>query len=342
MLEQIADKMRALKGVMAAVEKQFGKGAVMTLGEDEEAEAVSAISTGSLALDLATGIGGIPRGRIVEIYGPESSGKTTLALHAIAQAQRAGGTAAFIDAEHALDVAYARGVGVETEKLLISQPDTGEQALDITEMLVRSGAVDLVVIDSVAALTPKAELEGEMGDSHMGLQARLMSQALRKLTAVAYRGGTSLVFLNQLRQKIGVTFGSPETTTGGNALKFYASMRFDVRRIGQVKVGDEPVGGRTRVKVAKNKCAPPFTEAEFEIRWGIGIDVLSELLDLGIARGLIDKSGNHLSFAGSPLGNGRERSRDTLASNADLQNTLRQAIVAAGPTRPGRRVEAEA
>ena len=342
MLEHIADKMRALKGVMAAVEKQFGKGAVMTLGDDEEAEAVSAISTGSLALDLATGIGGIPRGRIVEIYGPESSGKTTLALHAIAQAQRAGGTAAFIDAEHALDVAYARGVGVETEKLLISQPDTGEQALDITEMLVRSGAVDLVVIDSVAALTPKAELEGEMGDAHMGLQARLMSQALRKLTAVAYRGGTSLVFLNQLRQKIGVTFGSPETTTGGNALKFYASMRFDVRRIGQVKVGDEPVGGRTRVKVAKNKCAPPFTEAEFEIRWGIGIDALSELLDLGIARGLIDKSGNHLSFAGSPLGNGRERSRDALAQSLELQNTLRQAIVAAGPVRPGRRVDAEA
>jgi recombination protein RecA len=342
MLEQIADKMRALKSVMVAVEKQFGKGAVMTLGDDEEAEPVSAISTGSLALDLATGIGGIPRGRIVEIYGPESSGKTTLALHAIAQAQRAGGTAAFIDAEHALDVAYARGVGVETEKLLISQPDTGEQALDITEMLVRSGAVDIVVIDSVAALTPKAELEGDMGDSHMGLQARLMSQALRKLTAVAYRGGTSLVFLNQLRQKIGVTFGSPETTTGGNALKFYASMRFDVRRIGQVKVGDEPVGGRTRVKIAKNKCAPPFTEAEFEIRWGLGIDTMSELLDLGISRGLVDKSGNHLSFAGSPLGNGRERSRDTLAQSLELQNTLRQAIVAAGPVRPGRRVEAEA
>ena len=342
MLEHIADKMRALKGVVAAVEKQFGKGAVMTLGDDEEVEPVSAISTGSLALDLATGIGGIPRGRIVEIYGPESSGKTTLALHAIAQAQRAGGTAAFIDAEHALDVAYARGVGVETEKLLISQPDTGEQALDITEMLVRSGAVDLVVIDSVAALTPKAEIEGEMGDSHMGLQARLMSQALRKLTAVAYRGGTSLVFLNQLRQKIGVTFGSPETTTGGNALKFYASMRFDVRRIGQVKVGDEPVGGRTRVKVAKNKCAPPFCEAEFEIRWGVGIDTMSELLDLGIARGLVDKSGNHLSFAGSPLGNGRERSRDTLAQSLELQNTLRQAIVAAGSVRPGRRVEAEA
>ena len=227
--------------------------------------------------------------------------------------------AAFIDAEHALDVAYARGIGVATEKLLVSQPDTGEQALDITEMLVRSGAVDLVVIDSVAALTPKAELEGDMGDAHMGLQARLMSQALRKLTAAAYRGGTTLMFLNQLRQKIGVTFGSPETTTGGNALKFYASMRFDVRRIGQVKVGDEPVGGRTRVKVAKNKCAPPFCEAEFEIRWGVGVDSMTELLDLGIARGLVDKAGNHLSFAGSPLGNGRERSRDTLAGSADLQ-----------------------
>ncbi len=342
MLEQITDKMRALKGVVAAVEKQFGKGSVMTLGDDEEPEPVAAISTGSLALDLATGIGGIPRGRVIEIYGPESSGKTTLALHAIAQAQRSGGVAAFIDAEHALDVAYARGVGVETERLLISQPDTGEQALDITEMLVRSGAVDLVVIDSVAALTPKAELEGEMGDAHMGLQARLMSQALRKLTSVAYRGGTSLVFLNQLRQKIGVTFGSPETTTGGNALKFYASMRFDVRRIGQVKIGDEPVGGRTRVKIAKNKCAPPFCEAEFEIRWGVGIDTASELLNLGIARGLVDKSGNHLSFAGTPLGNGRERSREALSQNTNLQNTLRQAIVAAGPARPGRRVEAEA
>jgi recombination protein RecA len=239
-------------------------------------------------------------------------------------------------------VAYARAVGVETDKLLVSQPDTGEQALDITEILVRSGAVDLVVIDSVAALTPKAELEGEMGDAHMGLQARLMSQALRKLTAAAYRGGTSLMFLNQLRQKIGVTFGSPETTTGGNALKFYASMRFDVRRIGQVKVGDEPVGGRTRVKIVKNKCAPPFTEAEFEIRWGTGIDSNSELIDLGIARGLVDKAGNHLSFAGSPLGNGRERSRETVGTNGELQSTLRQAIMAAGPVRPGRRVEAEA
>src|SRR5271155_1762560 len=342
MMELIAEKMRALKGVMVAVEKQFGKGSVMTLGDDEEPEPVACIPTGSLALDLATGIGGYPRGRIVEIYGPESSGKTTLALHSIAEAQKANGIAAFIDAEHALDVGYARTLGVATDKLLISQPDTGEQALDITEMLVRSGAVDLVVVDSVAALTPKAELEGEMGDAHMGLQARLMSQALRKLTAAAYRGGTTLMFLNQLRQKIGVTFGSPETTTGGNALKFYASMRFDVRRIGQVKVGDEAVGGRTRVKVAKNKCAPPFCEAEFELRWGMGVDRVSELLDLGIARNLIDKSGNHLSFAGSPLGNGRERSRETLASNEELRNTLRQAIVAAGPTRPGRRAEADA
>ena len=342
MLDQIADKVRALKGVLLAVEKQFGKGAVMTLGEDEDPEPVAAIPSGSLALDLATGIGGYPRGRVVEVYGPESSGKTTLALHAITQAQRAGGVAAFIDAEHAVDVAYARSIGVETEKLLISQPDTGEQALDITEMLVRSGAVDIVVIDSVAALTPKAELEGDMGDAHMGLQARLMSQALRKLTAAAYRSDTTLMFLNQLRQKIGVTFGSPETTTGGNALKFYASMRFDVRRIGQVKVGDEPVGGRTRVKIAKNKCAPPFTEAEFEIRWGAGIDTVSELLDLGVARGLIDKSGNHLSFAGTPLGNGRERSRDTVAGSIELQSTLRQAIVASGPVRPGRRAEADA
>jgi recombination protein RecA len=342
MLEQIAEKMRAMKSVIVAVEKQFGKGAVMTLGDDEEPEPVATISTGSLALDLATGIGGYPRGRVVEIYGPESSGKTTLALHAIAEAQKRGGVAAFIDAEHALDVAYARAVGVATETLLISQPDTGEQALDITEMLVRSSAIDLVVIDSVAALTPKAELEGEMGDAHMGLQARLMSQALRKLTAAAYRADTTLMFLNQLRHKIGVTFGSPETTTGGNALKFYASMRFDVRRIGQVKVGEESVGGRTRVKIAKNKCAPPFTEAEFEIRWGTGIDAVGELLDLGVSRGVVDKAGNHLSFAGTPLGNGRERSRESLGASADLLGTLRQAIVASGAARPGRRPDADA
>ena len=342
MFEQIAEKMKTLRGVIATVEKQFGKGAIMALGDESDVEPISTIRTGSLALDLATGIGGYPRGRVVEVYGPESSGKTTLALHAIAEAQRAGGVCAFIDAEHALDVAYARSIGVETDKLLISQPDTGEQALDICEMLVRSGAIDLIVVDSVAALTPRAELEGEMGDSHMGLQARLMSQALRKLTAISHRTGTTLMFINQLRQKIGVTFGSPETTTGGNALKFYASMRLDVRRIGQVKVGDEPVGGRTRVKVAKNKCAPPFCEAEFDIRWGVGVDPMGELLDLGISRGLIDKSGNHLNFAGAPLGNGREKSRDTLTQNVELQSTLRQSIIAAGPVRPGRRTEAEA
>jgi recombination protein RecA len=342
MFEQIAEKMKTLRGVIANVEKQFGKGAIMSLGDEAEIEPIATLRTGSLALDLATGIGGYPRGRVVEVYGPESSGKTTLALHAIAEAQRAGGICAFIDAEHALDVNYARSIGVETDKLLVSQPDTGEQALDICEMLVRSGAVDLVVVDSVAALTPRAELEGEMGDAHVGLHARLMSQALRKLAGITHRTGTTLMFINQLRHKIGVMFGSPETTTGGNALKFYASMRLDVRRIGQVKIGDEPVGGRTRVKLAKNKCAPPFCEAEFDIRWGVGVDPLGELLDLGIARGLIDKSGNHLSFAGAPLGNGREKSRDALAQNAELQSTLRQAIIAAGPVRPGRRAEAEA
>ncbi len=337
MLEQIAEKMKILKSVVSSVEKQFGKGAIMALGGEEGLEPVATISTGSLALDLATGVGGYPRGRVIEIYGPESSGKTTLALHAIAQAQRNGGVCAFIDAEHAIDINYAKSIGVEIDRLLVSQPDSGEQALDIAEMLVRCGAVDLIVIDSVAALTPKAELEGEMGDSHMGLQARLMSQALRKLTGIAHRTDTSLMFINQLRQKIGVTFGNPETTTGGNALKFYASMRLDVRRIGQVKVGDEIVGGRTRVKVAKNKCAPPFTEAEFEIRYGSGVDTLAELIDLGLSRGLVEKSGNHLSFAGTTLGNGREKSRDALAQSPELQSTLRQAIFASGPVRPGRR-----
>lgn len=337
MLEQIAEKMKVLKGVVASVEKQFGKGAIMALGDEDGLEPVATIGTGSLALDLATGVGGYPRGRVIEVYGPESSGKTTLALHAIAQAQRNGGVCAFIDAEHAIDINYARAIGVEIDKLLVSQPDTGEQALDIAEMLVRCGAIDLIVVDSVAALTPRAELEGEMGDSHMGLQARLMSQALRKLTGVAHRTGTTLMFINQLRQKIGVTFGNPETTTGGNALKFYASMRLDVRRIGQVKIGDELVGGRTRVKLAKNKCAPPFTEAEFEIRYGAGVDTLAELIDLGLARGLIEKSGNHLSFAGTTLGNGREKSRDALAQSPELQSTMRQAIFASGPVRPGRR-----
>src|SRR5207253_43244 len=282
------EKEKAIELAVSAIEKQFGKGAVMRLGSDEPlVQDISAISSGSVSLDLALGVGGIPRGRVIEVYGPEASGKTTLTLHMVAEAQKAGGVAAFIDAEHALDVGYARKLGVRTEDLLISQPDTGEQALEICEMLVRSGAVDLIVIDSVAALTPRAELEGEMGDQHMGLQARLMSQALRKLTAIAHRTGTTLMFINQLRHKIGVTFGSPETTTGGNALKFYASMRMDVRRIGQVKIGDELVGGRTRVKVAKNKCAPPFTEAEFEIRYGTGVDSMSELIDLGVLRGLV-------------------------------------------------------
>ena len=342
MIEQIAEKMKSLKSVITSVERQFGKGAIMALGAEGEIEPILTIPTGSLALDLATGVGGYPRGRVVEVYGPESSGKTTLALHAIAEAQKAGGVCAFIDAEHALDVAYAKSLGVDTEHLLVSQPDTGEQALEIAEMLVRSAAVDLIVIDSVAALTPKAELEGDMGDSHMGLQARLMSQALRKLTGITYRTGTTLFFINQLRQKIGVTFGSPETTTGGNALKFYASMRLDVRRIGQVKIGDELVGGRTRVKVAKNKCAPPFTEAEFEIRWGGGVDRMSELLDLGVARAIIEKNGSHYYFAGEGLGNGRERVREALSQNPELQNTLRQAIIAAGPVKPGRRSEGDA
>src|SRR5579885_262715 len=263
------NRKKALSVALSQIEKQFGTGSVMRMGDVRTERNVSVISSGSLGLDIALGVGGLPRGRVVEIYGPESSGKTTLALQVVAEALKACGTAAFVDAEHALDVQYAEKLGVNVGELLVSQPDTGEQALEITEMLVRSSAVDLVVIDSVAALTPKAELEGEMGDAHMGLQARLMSQALRKLTASAYRAETTLMFLNQLRQKIGVTFGSPETTTGGNALKFYASMRFDVRRIGQVKIGDEPVGGRTRVKIAKNKLAPPFTEAEFELRWGV-------------------------------------------------------------------------
>src|SRR3954463_6423418 len=284
---ELNEKMKMLKSVVATVGKQFGKGAIMSLGPDAIPEPVVTIGSGSLAVDLATGVGGYPRGRVVEIYGPESSGKTTLALHAIAEAQRSGGICAFIDAEHAIDINYARNIGVETDKLLISQPDTGEQALDICEMLVRSGAVDLIVVDSVAALVPRAEIEGEMGDSHMGLQARLMSQALRKLTAVAHRTDTTLMFINQLRQKIGVVFGNPETTTGGNALKFYASVRLDVRRIGPIKVGEDSVGSRTRVKVVKNKLAVPFREAEFDIRWGSGIDAAADLIDYAMKLGVI-------------------------------------------------------
>jgi recombination protein RecA len=329
MLSEIAEKIRAMKSVVGSIEKQFGKGAIMALGDEDEAEDIRVIPTGSLALDGAMGIGGYPRGRIIEIFGPESSGKTTLTLHAIREAQRAGGVAAFIDAEHAFDVFYARSIGVDTERLLVSQPDNGEQALEIAETLARSGAVDMVVIDSVAALTPKAEIEGDMGDAHMGLQARLMSQALRKLTGVAHRSDTTLVFINQLRHKIGVPFGNPETTTGGNALKFYASVRLDVRRIGPVKVSDESIGSRTRVKVVKNKCAPPFKEAEFDIRWGSGIDGAADLIDYAVALGVIDKSGAHLSFGGEHLGQGRERARDAVLAKAPLAGALRSAVEAA-------------
>jgi recombination protein RecA len=341
MFTEISDKVRALKTVIAGIDKTFGKGAIMSLGDDEEIEDVSVIPSGSLALDEALGIGGYPRGRIVEIYGPESSGKTTLTLHAIAEVQRAGGTAAFIDAEHAFDRNYARDVGVDLERLLISQPDTGEQALEIVEMLTRSGAVDLIVVDSVAALTPKAELEGDMGDAHMGLQARLMSQALRKLTAVGSKTGTTLMFINQLRHKIGVMFGSPETTTGGNALKFYASVRIDVRRIGAVKVGEDAVGNRTKVKVVKNKLSPPFREAEFEIRWGKGIDASTDLLDVAISRGLLEKSGAHFSFAGEHLGHGKEKAREALETQLDVAAALKAAVVASTPVR-GERAQAMA
>jgi recombination protein RecA len=325
----IADRLRTIKIVVGSIEKQFGKGAIMSLG-DEDDPTVPVIATGSFALDDALGIGGYPCGRIVEIYGPESSGKTTLTLHAMREAQRAGGVAAFIDAEHAFDVTYARSIGVDTERLLVSQPDSGEQALEIVEMLTRSGAVNMVVVDSVAALTPKAEIEGEMGDAHMGLQARLMSQALRKLTAVAHKTETTLIFINQLRQKIGVTFGNPETTTGGNALKFYASVRLDVRRIGPVKVSEESVGSRTRVKVVKNKCAPPFREAEFDIRWGTGIDGAADLLDYGVQIGVVEKNGAHLSFGGEHLGQGRERARDSVIRGG-AGAALRAAVEAAAP-----------
>jgi recombination protein RecA len=341
MLETFGEKVKAIKTVVSSIEKQFGKGSLMALG-DVEPEPVSVISSGSTALDMALGIGGYPRGRVVEIYGPESSGKTTLTLHAIAEAQRGGGLAAFIDAEHALDIHYAKALGVDTEKLLVSQPDTGEQALEIAEALVRSGAVDLVVVDSVAALTPKAEIEGEMGDQHMGLQARLMSQALRKLTAVTHKTQTTLIFINQLRNKIGVIFGSPETTTGGNALKFYASVRVDVRRIGTVKQGEENLGARTRAKVVKNKCAPPFTEAEFEIRWGKGIDAYTEVIDLAVARGIVEKNGAYLSFGSESLGQGRERARDTLRDNPATFLALREAVITSGPIRPGRTEKMEA
>lgn len=330
----LEEKLNSIRGLVSGIEKAFGKGAIMQLGDEQTTADIAVIRSGSLALDEALGVGGYPRGRIVEIYGPEASGKTTLTLHAIAQAQANGGIAAFIDAEHAFDVSYARTLGVDTEKLLVSQPDNGEQALEIVEMLTRSETVDLVVVDSVAALTPKAEIEGDMGDQHMGLQARLMSQALRKLTAAAHRTGTTLMFINQLRQKIGVVFGSPETTTGGNALKFYASVRLDVRRIGQLKVSDTVVGSKTRVKVVKNKLARPFQEAEFDIRWGTGIDSVSDLLDMGMRSGVVTKAGSFFSFGSENLGQGREKSRETLLVREDLRLALSDAIRVAGLSNP--------
>ncbi|MDX2052496.1 MAG: recombinase RecA [Polyangiaceae bacterium] len=318
-------KSSEIASIIGDIEKNFGKGAIMQLGA-ESTEPIETFSTGALSLDEALGVGGYPRGRIIEIYGPESSGKTTLTLHALAQAQAKGCTAAFIDAEHAFDVRYAKALGVNLESLLISQPDCGEQALDIVEALTRSEAIDLVVVDSVAALVPRAELEGDMGDSHMGLHARLMSQALRKLASLAHKTNTTLIFINQLRQKIGVTFGSPETTTGGNALKFYASVRLDVRRIGKVTVGEVAIGNRTRVKVVKNKCAPPFAEAEFDIRWGTGIDRDADLVELACERGVFEKHGAHLSFAGKSLGQGRDKTRDTVLADPALRQAVTQAV----------------
>jgi recombination protein RecA len=311
-------KEKALELAVGQIEKQFGKGAIMRLGSDEALPKVDVIPTGALSLDIALGIGGIPRGRVVEVYGPESSGKTTLTLHMIAQAQKNGGIAAFIDAEHALDVSYARDLEVKTDDLLISQPDTGEQALEIAEVLVRSGAVDVIVIDSVAALVPRAEIEGEMGDAHMGLQARLMSQALRKLTATISKSKTTVIFINQIRQKIGVMFGNPETTTGGRALKFYASVRLDIRRIAQIKKGQDVVGSRTRVKVVKNKMAPPFREAEFDIMYGEGISFEADMLDLAVEHDIIEKSGMWYSFNGDRVGQGRDQARLFLKEHKEI------------------------
>lgn len=317
------DKKRALESTMTQVERQFGKGAIMKLGDKPVME-VPVISTSSLSLDKALGIGGLPRGRVVEIFGPEASGKTTLALHAVAEAQKNDGVAAFIDAEHAIDIGYARRLGVNADELLVSQPDTGEQALEITDMLVRSGAIDILVIDSVAALVPRAEIEGEMGDSHMGLQARLMSQALRKLAGTIGKTMTTVIFINQIRMKIGVVFGNPETTTGGNALKFYASVRLDIRRIGAIKDGQEVVGNRTRVRVVKNKMAPPFTEAEFDISYGEGISKTGDLIDVGVNADIIDKSGSWYSYQGERIGQGRENVKRFLAENQDMYDDIYQ------------------
>jgi recombination protein RecA len=319
------DKTKAIESAMGQIERQFGKGSIMKLGSRPIVD-VPVISTGSIALDRALGVGGLPRGRVVEIYGPESSGKTTLALHAVANAQKQGGVAAFIDAEHALDTSYARRLGVNCDELLVAQPDTGEQALEIADMLLRSGAIDVLVIDSVAALVPRAEIEGEMGDAHMGLQARLMSQALRKLTGTIGRTHTCLIFINQIRMKIGVVFGNPETTTGGNALKFYASVRLDIRRIGAIKNGQEVVGNRTRVKVVKNKMAPPFKEAEFDITYGEGISRVGDLLDVGVEAGIIEKSGAWYSYKGERIGQGRENVKSFLSENPDLFTGIDQEV----------------
>ncbi len=319
------DKSKALEGALTQIERAFGKGSIMRMGQRTN-DHVDVVSTGSLGLDIALGIGGLPRGRVVEIYGPESSGKTTMALHAIAEAQKKGGTCAFIDAEHALDPGYARKLGVDIDSLLISQPDAGEQALEIADTLVRSGAIDVLVIDSVAALVPRAELEGDMGDSHVGLHARLMSQALRKLTGTVSRSNTMIIFLNQIRMKIGVMFGSPETTTGGNALKFYASVRLDIRRIGQIKEKDEVVGNQTRVKVVKNKMAPPFRQVEFDIMYGEGVSKMGELIDLGVKANIVEKSGAWFSYDSTRIGQGRENSKQFLREHPEMAEAIEQRI----------------
>jgi recombination protein RecA len=323
-----SDKAKAIAMAISSIEKQFGKGAILSMTEASINREIETFSSGSVSLDLALGIGGYPRGRVIEIYGPESSGKTTLALHAVAEVQRAGGIAAFVDAEHALDIGYARRLGVRVEDLLVSQPDTGEQALEIVDVLLRSGAIDLVVVDSVAALTPRAEIEGEMGDHHVGLQARLMSQALRKLTGTVSKSNASVIFINQIRMKIGVMFGNPETTTGGNALKFYASIRLDVRRIAALKDGDEVVGNRTRVKVVKNKVAPPFRQAEFDILYNQGISIEGDLLDLGVDCGLVEKSGSWYSYDDERIGQGRENARRFLLENSETCERLAEAVYA--------------
>ncbi|EMD82213.1 recombinase RecA [Pacificimonas flava] len=324
-VESGMDKQKALDAALAQIDRAFGKGSAMKLGQQEKQE-IEAISTGSIGLDLALGVGGFPRGRIIEIYGPESSGKTTLALHAIAEAQKTGGTAAFVDAEHALDPIYAKKLGVDIDELIVSQPDTGEQALEITDTLVRSNAVDVLVVDSVAALTPRAEIEGEMGDSHVGLQARLMSQALRKLTGSINRSRTTVIFINQVRMKIGVMYGNPETTTGGNALKFYASCRLDIRRTGQIKDRDEIVGNTTRVKVVKNKVAPPFRQVEFDIMYGEGISKTGEILDLGVKAGIVEKAGAWFSYDSTRIGQGRENAKTFLNENPEMLDRIEKAI----------------